>query len=77
MDLKTALQTVRNGQQYTYLLQMMFGDKKYTFARGYVLQIFTQKLLETHPSEVREIRRLYNNFLYKNYHPLEYLSLFL
>jgi hypothetical protein len=72
-----ALQTVRTGEKYTHLLKVMFKDNRYTLSRGYVLQIFTEKLIESHPHLSREFRRLYNNFLYKNYHPLEFLTLFL
>lgn len=77
MTLNEALLIVKNGEQYVLLLKYMFKDKKYSLTRGYVLQVFTEKLVEFRPACAKEIRRLYNNFLYKNYHPLEFLSLFL
>ena len=77
MNFNAALQSIKSGQHYAHLIQVMFKDKNHTLTRGYVLQIFTEKLIEAHPHLAKEIRRLYNNFLYKNYHPLEFLTLFL
>ena len=77
MDLNAAIDTVKSTQHYAHLVKVMFEDKKYTFNRGYVLQVFTERLIENRPLMAREIRRIYNNFLYKNYHPLEFLNLFL
>jgi hypothetical protein len=72
-----AIDSIKTTKHYAHLLQVMFNDNKHTLTRGYVLQVFTEGLIENKPQMAREIRRLYNNFLYKNYHPLEFLTLFL
>ena len=75
MDYKAAVESVDNCEGFKVMIQAMFHDNVYTLSRGYVLQVFTDVFIEFRPLIAKEIRTIYNNFIYENYHPLEFLNL--
>jgi hypothetical protein len=64
-------------EAYRLMIDVMYEDKNYTLARGYVLQMFTRGLLSRKPLTATDIKNHYNTFIHQHYHPLEFINLFI
>jgi hypothetical protein len=71
------MQTVNTLDGYIALIKLLFKDKFYSLTRAYVLQLFTEIVIQLHPHIREDVKRQYNNFIYNYYHPLEFITLFI